>query len=682
MFSRRGFIKRSLLLGAGFAIPNAAAKAKPVDGPTQFQIKPNSIRAAFSVPTLLPINIPKYITELVRPPAMPGKTDIVDLDGKPVDFYEIGVRQFQQQILPPTLPATTVWGYGPARNLENDLANFHYPAFTIEATANKPVRVRWVNQLFKSNNGTKYFLPHLLAVDPTLHWANPAGPVDIIPKFNTTPAAYQGPVPMITHVHGAHVGPESDGYPEAWWLPAADNIPASFSQHGSSYERNQAKFKAAHGSAANATWTNDSAVFQYPNDQRAGILWYHDHTLGMTRLNVYAGPAGFYLLRGGKDGNPISGTLPTGAFEFPMGIQDRSFNQNGSLFFPDSRQYFDDTFTGPYIPDSDVHPIWNPEFFGNTIVVNGNTWPKCTVKRARYRIRFLNGCNARTLILKFAESDLKFPPVSSSLPFWVIGTEGGFLPDKPVNINQLTLMPAERYDVIIDFTNVPAQTKSLYLVNIAPDEPYNGAEIPLAEWNVNTGVVMRFDFDAVPVTVPDPSTAPAALVLPAFPTLPAANLTRQVSLNELESAIIKPTFGPLEAKLGTVEEPKLAPKGKPGAWMDPVTESVTIGQNEIWEIYNFTVDAHPIHLHQLMFRVLNRQLISGGPITPPDPVEVGYKDTVISPPGMITRIQGHFDLAGRYVWHCHIIDHEDNEMMRPYDVLLYKYIFPVIGSKG
>ncbi len=373
---------------------------QPVDPATLAANRPNSIRLAFSTPSLDPTTIDKYAAELVRPPAIDWKTEIADRDGTLVDFYEIGVRQFSQQILPGSLPPTTVWSYGPANNPAGDFTKYNYPSFTIEATVDKPVRVRWVNQLYETVGGMKNYLPHLLTVDPTLHWANPAGPVDTMPEFSAAPEPYLGPVPIVTHVHGAHVGPESDGYAEAWYLPGADNIPASFSQNGSWYERNRAKFISQHGNGANAAWTKDSAVFQYPNDQRAGTLWYHDHTLGMTRLNVYAGPAGFYLLRGGQDGAPVSGTLPAGDYEFPVAIQDRSFNLDGSLFFPDSRQFFDPDFTGPYIPGSDVHPMWNPEFFGNTIVVNGNTWPKCTVERRRYRVRFLNGCNARTLILK------------------------------------------------------------------------------------------------------------------------------------------------------------------------------------------------------------------------------------------------------------------------------------------
>ncbi len=191
-------------------------------------------------------------------------------------------------------------------------------------------------------------------------------------------------------------------------------------------------------------------LFEYPNDQRATTMWYHDHTLGMTRLNVYAGPAGFYLLRRGPGDLP-SAVLPgpprfgdpsgTRHYEIPLAIQDRSFNDDGSLFYPDTREFFDD-FQGPYIPDGDVPPIWNPEFFANTMVVNGRTWPVLEVEPRRYRFRQLNGCNSRFLLLKLA-SDLRSWPASTALPMWMIGAEGGFLPE-PVALDQVLMAPAER----------------------------------------------------------------------------------------------------------------------------------------------------------------------------------------------------------------------------------------------
>ena len=373
-------------------------------------------------------SIPKYVTPLVIPPQMPPTSR-----GR-VDYYEIAVRQFTQQILPAGLPKTTVWSYGSVNHAET----FNYPAFTIEAHYHRPVRIKWINELVDKDGD---FLPHLLPVDPTLHWANPPGGAtgrDSRPAFNETPGPYDGPVPIVTHVHGNHAFDYSDGYAEAWYLPDAQNLPAGFATKGTFYDYFRDK------SPLGGLWGPGNAVFEYPNDQRAATMWYHDHTLGMTRLNVYAGPAGFYLLRRGPGDLPpavLPGPAPrfgdpagTRYYEIPLAIQDRSFNDDGSLFYPDTREFFDE-FGGPYIPGSDVPPIWNPEFFANTMVVNGRTWPVLEVEPRRYRFRLLNGCNSRFLLLKLA-SDLKSWPAATALPMWMIGAEGGFLPE-PVRLEQV-----------------------------------------------------------------------------------------------------------------------------------------------------------------------------------------------------------------------------------------------------
>jgi bilirubin oxidase len=242
---------------------------------------------------LNPRRIPKYITPLVIPPAMPQTS----ADGG-IDHYEIAVRQFTQPILPAGMPATTVWSYGPVNHPES----FNYPAFTIEARVGSPVRVKWSNGLVDRHGR---YLRHLLPVDPTLHWANPPGPRDMRPEFAHPPARYDGPVPIVTHLHGGNSAEEGDGYPEAWFLPDARNIPSSFFPVGSFYESFKEKFEATWGQ----TWEAGSFTAHYANSQRATTLWYHDHTLGITRLNVYAGPAGFYLLRGGSSDLP-AGVLP------------------------------------------------------------------------------------------------------------------------------------------------------------------------------------------------------------------------------------------------------------------------------------------------------------------------------------------------------------------------------------
>jgi FtsP/CotA-like multicopper oxidase with cupredoxin domain len=400
-------------------------------------------------------------------------------------------------------------------------------------------------------------------------------------------------------------------------------------------------------------------VFEYPNDQRATTLWYHDHTLGMTRLNVYAGPAGFYLLRGGPD-DQVAGKLPgpapapgdspgTRYYEIPIVIQDRSFNDDGSLFYPDSRRFFDG-FPGPYIPRSDISPIWNPEFFGNTMVVNGRTWPLLEVEQRRYRFRFLNGCNSRFLILTF----------DNGLSFWQIGTDGGFLP-APVELGQLLMGPAERADVVVDFTNVPVGTE-LTLLNLGPDEPFGGG-VPGLDFTPadpgTTGQVMRFR--VVARTARDTSTPPDRLGLPRITPLGPASVTRQVSLNEEDSAVRR-NVGPRAALLGTLNPEGT---GHPLLWEDPITENPAVGATEVWEIHNFTEDAHPIHIHEVQFQIVDREPFDGGP-RPPESWETGFKDTVVAYPEEITRVKATFNVPGLFVWHCHIVEHEDNEMMRPY----------------
>jgi FtsP/CotA-like multicopper oxidase with cupredoxin domain len=657
-------------------------------------------RALAQIPggTLDPAWVPKYQTSLLIPPVMPRAGTFILPGGKPADYYEISMRQLSEQILPAGFPATTVWGYGAASGRgRNPLLIHHAPSLTIEAQWKRPVRVKWINDLVDANGD---FLPHLLPVDQTLHWANPPGGPsgrDTRPTFEDTPGSYTGPVPIVTHVHGAvGVGDESDGYAEAWYLPAAGNIPEGYAMEGTWYEFFSGKAEDSYG----AEWGPGFATFQYPNRNRASTLWYHDHALGMTRLNVYAGPAGFYIVRGGPAGDKAvldrrfgtRAVLPGPAprendkfppnktyFEIPIAIQDRSFNDDGSLFYPDTRAFFDGatTLEPGFIPGTDLSPIWNPEFFGNMIMVNGNTWPFLNVQQRRYRFRFLNGCQSRFLILDF-----------SSIPgveVWQIGNEGGFLAT-PVNLtadngNRLLMALAERADLIVDFTNVPVGQH--VLANVGPDEPFGGGEPgepPDGDFDLadpdTTGQIMAFN--VVPAVAPDPTTPPQFLQLPALSPLPAPKTTRPLALLEEMSATWD---GPAAAMLGNVEVVADSVVATNKMWAEPINENPEVGDTEVWEFHNFTADAHPMHVHEVAFEVIDRQPITfegegteitdielADPARPPEAWESGFKDTVTAYPGEVTRIRAKFDTPGQFVWHCHIVEHEDNEMMRPYRI--------------
>ncbi|HXV76204.1 MAG TPA: multicopper oxidase [Candidatus Polarisedimenticolaceae bacterium] len=742
-----------------------------------------------------PAVIPKYVLPLVFPPVMH--------DSGLAGDYEIAVRQFKQQILPgghwnfvtgraDAYPATTVWSYGPASDPRPDSSaipggaagvapapnsQFNYPAYTVETISYQTVDVRWINDLVDENGR---FLKHLVPIDQTLHWANPQREcADGIPRTDcsgTSPDPYGGPVPIVTHVHGAHVGPESDGYPEAWWLPVASNLPQGFSTAGRLFD----------DVSGMNTGNLGYADFTYPNSQPATTLWYHDHTLGMTRANVYAGPAGFWLVRGGAhDGGvdvstgmpavlpgpaPAPGeqvldlNVPGSAVrakirEIPVAIQDRTFFPDGSLFYPDNRAFFEGLDAGQlmidFAPESDVAPIWQPEAFFNVIVVNGVSWPMLEVAQDRYRLRLLNGCNSRFLNLSLHVLGAGGMPVSE-IPFYQIGAEQGFLPrvvrirtgehvalvpgapeplpsSDPDDPTALLLGLAERADVIVDFSSL-ADGTVVRMINTAPDAPFGGFPDEAADPET-TGQILQFVIRAALTgaagSTDGTTTNPANLLLNAEQPLGAADATRQVSLNEEESsevcvAIDAATgeflldgrgrlrqlrrvmpgedfeeeceraggapFGPVAALLGTVSfdaEGEEA-EGMPLMWTDHsgvsqpvtvykvdgtpvtihVTENPTVGATEEWEIYNFTADAHPIHLHLVRFQVVDRRLFDGSPSPngSPRPWEAGFKDTVLAFPGEITTIRAKFDVAGLYVWHCHIVEHEDNEMMRPYVV--------------
>jgi len=430
----------------------------------------------------------------------------------------------------------------------------------------------------------------------------------------------------VVHLHGARVLPDNDGYPEAWFTNG-------FAQSGPFFRH---------------------ATYHYPNDQPAATLWYHDHALGATRLNVYAGLAGFYLLR--DDFEDALG-LPKGEFEIPLVVQDRSFNDDGSLLYPVVDTGGD--------PDPRVPPVWIPEFFGDTVLVNGKVWPFLEVEPRRYRLRILNGSNARFYHLTLNESAPDGTPNGQPGPRFIqVGSDGGFLP-APVLQRDLTIGPAERFDVVVDFSG--AYGKCFVLNNDAKAPFPDGDDVVPANmmlFKVSRRLRGR-DNSVVPR-----SLAPAASLHPG-----SAIKTRDLVLSELDSA--PPFDDPIMGLINAM-------------WDSPVTEDPRAGSVEIWRIINTTEDAHPIHIHLIRFYVLDRQpfdtsqypdrlVFTGPPVRPPSDEREAPKDTVKAFPGQVTRLIARFDLPTgtrarpgdrfRYVFHCHILEHEDNEMMRPYDVV-------------
>ena len=594
--------------------------------------------------------IPKFVTQLFIPPAMPAASVT-----KKYDYYSLAARYFRQQILPKGYPSTPVFGFGSTTGQ----GTFHAPGHTIEATVDRETRLVWANQLVNSAGD---FVPSLLPVDPTIHWANPPGGVDgrdSMAMFMSTPGPYKGPVPIVVHLHGAHDFEDADGYPDAWYLPLAKNIPAGYATVGSSY----AKYAAEAHSRAGVTWRPGMAQTAFDNDQRATSLWYHDHTLGMTRLNIRAGLFGMYNLRGGSTDLP-AGHLPgppprrgdkpgTRYYEIPLIIQDPSFNADGTQYLPAVNQ----SWPGPYIPETPVPPIWNGMYYGSTIAVNGNTWPNLNVEPRRYRFRLLNASSVRALLLKIVTNPLTTAGATARLPIWVIGSDGGFLP-YPVELSGTTglpVLPSERYDIVVDFTGLKHGT-TLYLANEDTTATIG-----------TTGTVMRFT--VVPLKSKDTSIPPKHLVLPPIPLLPRQSKTRQVSFSE---TIYGGHLNVISKYMcGTVDS-----DGLPVTldWDSPLTEVVKNNATEVWEVWNFSPEgsemvSHVFHMHLVQFQVLSREPIGGGTVQGPHPWELGRKDSCASPTGYITRVKATFDHAGRYVWHCHFADHEDNSMMRPYQVL-------------
>ena len=479
--------------------------------------------------------------------------------------------------------------------------NGSWPGPTIEAQTGHALNINWVSKLPTT---------HLLPIDHSIHGAESSLPA----------------VRNVAHLHGACVLPDDDGYPEAWFTASGEHGP-KFIPHPS----------------------------HYPNCQPATTLWYHDHCLGITRLNVYAGMAGFYLIR---DEAEKALNLPQGEFEIPLMLQDRLFHRDGSLFYPT-------VVNGPK-----EHPIWVQEFFGDMNCVNGKVMPFLEVEPRRYRFRILNAANSRFYHLRLFNADAsgKVQNESFDVPaFQQIGTDGGLLP-APLELRYLLMGPAERFDIVVDFSGF--EGKSFSLVNDAP-APYTMGGQYLAE------DVMLFKVTKS-LSGKDTSSLPETLV--PFEFLNPTYTTRERLL--LVSEKERPSDGyVIIGLLGNAR------------WHEPITEDPKAGSTEIWSFINTTGDVHPLHVHLVQFQVLNRQtfdvptfqqtgklVFTGKPMAPESNERPARKDTIKSYPGYVTRVIQRFDLPhvpnlapGQellYVWHCHILEHEDNEMMRPYKVIV------------
>jgi len=428
---------------------------------------------------------------------------------------------------------------------------------TIEARQNQPILIEWANDLPKQ---------HFLPIDHNL-----CGAGKDLPEVRTA-----------VHVHGAVVPPESDGYPEDWQIPG------------------------------------QSRTNLYPMDQEAATLWYHDHAMGIERLNQYAGLYGFFLIR---DPQEDALNLPSGKYEIPLAIADRFLYADGQLRYPDS---------------GDPEAPWIPEVYGDVILANGAIFPYLEVEPRPYRIRLLNASNSRAY--RFS--------LSNSHPFHQIGTDQGLLP-APIEMKELMLSPAERADLILDFSSL------------------SGTQFTLQDKNLQ---ILQIRVASQPATAkPHPTPGLPTLLRKIEPIAPASAIrTRTFTLNEYQNPKTHTMLMLLNGQY----------------WHDPVTEKPVLDSTEIWSFINTTQDIHPIHLHLVRFQILDRQAFDVddylsyqkfsfiGPASPPPANERGWKDTVQAYPETVTRIIVPFKgYPGRYVWHCHLLEHAANEMMRPFEVV-------------
>jgi spore coat protein A len=518
--------------------------------------------------------------------------------------FAIAARESTDWKFHPDLPVTRTWGYWS----DSPQAGLPYLGPTIVATrrpndtVETSVTVEWRNELDDA------FLPN----DPTIFGAVMPGE----------------PAPIVTHLHGGENHPQFDGTPLQWFTKGGAKGPHYI--------------------------TN---TFTYYNEQRASMIWYHDHAVGNTRTNVYAGLAGAYIIRDDQDtgeaDNPLG--LPAGPYEIPLVLQDKTFNADGSMFYPTQGV-------------TEFHPQWVPEFFGDVAVVNAKIWPYVDVEPRRYRFRIVNGSQSRFYNLRFADEKS-----GKALPFTQIGAEGGLL-RAPVPMTALLIAPGERADVIIDFAG---HRNASFIVTNNARAPYPmGGRAGLSQL---VKIRVNRPLSGVDDTTPGPD-----LELPPLPFLPAPSVTRVQHLSETLDPL---TGNPINLN---VED---APYLDDDTHLPDVTTTPAANAVEDWLLVNTTADTHPIHLHLVTFEVIDRRPFSAydpatqaityaGPAVPAAPNENGRKDTVQANPGEVTRIRARFELPDegtivlpegvdnpQYVWHCHILEHEENDMMRAFEVI-------------
>ncbi|CAI5473097.1 unnamed protein product [Closterium sp. Yama58-4] len=572
------------------------------------------------------------------------------LDGGSGKTLSIGVYQTYQKFHR-DLPATKIYAYGTNEKTAS------YPGPTIVAKKGVTTRVTWCNRLQDRQ--------HMFKQDYTL--------------MKEMPKPKQGGVPTVPHHHGGETMSMYDGHPLAWFTQFGEHGPtfasssSSHSSHSpnSSYSSSYSSSSSPSSSSPSSSSSSACVTYEYRNQQPASLTWYHDHTLAWTRLNTVAGMAGFYIKTDPNgDERDMKKWLPPWKRTVPLAIADRLFFKNGSINFPNVGV------------DPKVHPNWIPEYIGDTIVVNGVVWPYLRVRPAVYRFLLLGAANARFFNLRFqcaARGDYPnfVPPLRGNvINFALIGSDGGYL-QRPVFHSSLLLAPGERYDILVDFAAAQqgGACRDVILTNDAA-APFPGGEAV----DRNTGVVMRFVIlDRPPFKAP---AIPRRLV--PVPSIDFSKIHR-VRWKKLVETINPNSGMPERATIDGLR------------YMDPVTEIPVQGTNEIWHIINLSADAHPIHLHLVQFRVVSRRAFDiksyqankcsftsknkpscyVGPEMKAQKHEIGWKDTVPALPGQVlTFWVGWYGQDGKpfefdptsgpgYVWHCHILDHEDNDMMRP-----------------